>query len=251
MIIRPVKTERVLPKTKSLFDVLDESLESIVENTVLAITSKIVSLCEGRTVPIGEADKLELVQGEADLFLAPETSKYPDFQFTITKNTLIPNSGIDESNSGGNYLLWPENAQKTANELRAYLKKKFGLKNVGTVITDSTCVPLRWGTLGIPIAYSGFAPNNDYIGTRDLFGYEFKVSKSNVAGGLAAAASLVMGEGTEQTPIAVIEDVPFVQFQDHDPTDEELEGFYISRKEDDLFAPFLNAVNWLPGKQNK
>jgi F420-0:gamma-glutamyl ligase len=57
-----------------------------------------------------------------------------------------------------------------------------------------------------------------------------------------------MGEGTEQTPIAVISDVPFVKFQQHNPTKEELEFFYIKNKEEDLFAPFLNAVKWHLGK---
>lgn len=249
MIVRAVKTQKILPNTQSLTQVLDENIDKLDENTVVAITSKIVSLCEGRVVPVGTTDKDELVIQEADWYLPQELKSY-GFQFTITNNTLIPASGIDESNTNGNYLLWPEDSQKTANDVRAYFKKRFNLTSIGVIITDSTCMPLRWGTLGIPIAYSGFAPNNNYIGTKDLFGYEFRVSKSNVAGGLAAAATTVMGEGTEQTPIVIIEDIPFVEFQDHDPTKEELEGFYISHKEDDLFAPFLNSVKWIKGSKN-
>jgi F420-0:gamma-glutamyl ligase len=72
-----------------------------------------------------------------------------------------------------------------------------------------------------------------------------------VALGLAAAAVLAMGEGTEQTPIAIITDVSFVKFQQRDPTKEELEYFYIKNKEEDLFAPFLNAVKWQKGKSDK
>lgn len=244
MIVKAVRTNKILPGGPSIFEVLDKTVTKLKEGSVVAITSKIVSICEGRVVPIGSIDKEALIKSEADYYLPPGLSKYPDFQFTITKNTLIPNSGIDESNTNGNYLLWPKNPQKTANEIRAHLKQRFGLKKLGVVITDSTCMPLRWGTLGIPIAYSGFAPNNNYIGTKDLFGYEFKVSRSSVAGGLAAAAVVIMGEGTEQTPIAVIKDVPFVQFQTHDPTTKELELFYISMLKDGLFAPFLNAVRW-------
>jgi len=53
-----------------------------------------------------------------------------------------------------------------------------------------------------------------------------------------------MGEGTEQTPIVIMEDLPFVQFQDQNPTKTELENFYIAIAKDDLFAPFLNSVPW-------
>jgi|SRR3989344_7234166 len=250
MIVRAIKTKKVLVGENTLLEILDEAISALDESNIAIIASKIVSLCENRVVSVGSSDKQKLIEVESDYFLLPKTSKYPDFQFTITQNTLIPNSGIDESNTNGNYLLWPKDPQKTANEIRAHLKQRFGLKKLGVVITDSTCMPLRWGTLGIPIAYSGFAPNNNYIGTKDLFGYEFKVSRSSVAGGLAAAAVVVMGEGTEQTPIAVIDDVPFVQFQTHDPTTKELELFYISMLKDDLFAPFLNSVKWQKGKRS-
>jgi F420-0:gamma-glutamyl ligase len=72
-----------------------------------------------------------------------------------------------------------------------------------------------------------------------------------VANGLASASVLTMGEGSEQTPIAIISEVPFVKFQDRNPTKEELELFYLKDKDEDLFAPFLNAVKWLPGKRKK
>jgi F420-0:gamma-glutamyl ligase len=64
---------------------------------------------------------------------------------------------------------------------------------------------------------------------------------------LASAAVVVMGEGTEQTPIALIEDVPFVRFQDNDPSADELKSFFLSHMEDDLFEPFLKNAPWQPG----
>ena len=66
------------------------------------------------------------------------------------------------------------------------------------------------------LAYSGFRALNDYVGRPDLFGRPFTVSQADVAGGLAAATVLQMGEGAEQTPIAVLTELPFVQFQDRD-----------------------------------
>jgi F420-0:gamma-glutamyl ligase len=161
---------------------------------------------------------------------------------------LIPTAGIDESNAHDVYVLWPKDAQATANEIRAYLKARFGVTNAGVLITDSTCQPLRRGTTGIYLAHSGFRALHNYIGQPDLFGRPFAVSQASVAGGLAAAAVLAMGEGTEQTPLALLSDLPAVTFVDADPDEAELTELHIQLDED-LFAPFLTAVEWLPGQK--
>ena len=80
-------------------------------------------------------------------------------------------------------------------------------------------------------------------GTKDLFGYTMRVSTANIAEGLGAAAVLAMGEGTESTPIVVMEDLPNVVFQEHNPTNAELEETSISL-EDDLYAPILKGAPW-------
>jgi F420-0:gamma-glutamyl ligase len=235
---------------KTIFEVMDQSIQKLSEKSVIVVTSKIVSLCEGRVVPVKGTNKEELIKREAEFFLPSTLSKY-GHHFTITRHSLIAVSGIDESNGGGDYyVLWPANPQESANRIRAYLRDKFSRHDLGVIISDSTCLPLRWGTIGLPIAYSGFEPTKDYIGRPDLFGRPFKVSRSGVALGLTAAAVVTMGEGAEQTPMAIIENAPFVKFQDHDPTDDELEQFYIAGKDEDLFAPFLNAVDWRKGGQD-
>jgi putative folate metabolism gamma-glutamate ligase len=245
MVVRGIKTNKIVAGAK-LAEVLDKYLAEISENSVVAITSKIVGICEGRVVPIGSIDKGELVKRESDYFIEPSLSKY-DMSFTITHGTLVPVAGIDESNGSGQYVMWPKDPQKSANEIRQYLKKRFGLRRVGVVLTDSTARPLHYGTEGVAIGYSGFAPSNNYIGQPDLFGRPFKISISNILDALASSAVVVMGEGTEQTPLAIIEDVPFVKFQDHDPTAEELAGFYLSHMDDDLFEPFLKNAPWQKG----
>src|SRR5262249_21245094 len=147
------------------------------------------------------------------------------------------------------YVLWPKDAQATANRVRAWAKEKFGLIHVGVVITDSTCHPLRRGTNGIMLAYSGFRALNDYVGRPDLFGRTCTVTPADVAGGLAAAAGLQMGEGAEQTPIAILTELAFVHFHDRDPTGEELATVIIPLAED-LFAPFLASVQWRKGTRH-
>jgi F420-0:gamma-glutamyl ligase len=65
---------------------------------------------------------------------------------------------------------------------------------------------------------------------------------------LAAAAVLVMGEGSEQTPLAVISDLPFVSFQEREPAAEELQQLRIAH-EDDIYSPLLMSVPWHKGQQ--
>ena len=74
------------------------------------------------------------------------------------------------------------------------------------------------------------------------------MTQVNVAQALAAAAVLVMGEADEQTPLAVVSDVPFVQFQDEDPSEAELEGLRIALQ-DDVYAPLLESVAWHKGRK--
>jgi len=248
MIVNAIKTAKILPNEQTIFELLDNYLPRLQEKSIVAVTSKIVALCEGRVIKASSIAKKELINQEADYYLPPNTNQY-GYNFTINQHTLTSMAGIDESNGGDFYILWPKDSQKTANQIRRHLKNKLNLKNVGVIITDSTCVPMRWGTVGNALGYSGFKALNNYVGKPDLFGRPFKVSQAGVAIGLAASAVLAMGEGTEQTPIAVINDVPFVQFNGRNPSQKELELFYLKNKEEDLFAPFLNAVQWHKGKK--
>lgn len=245
MKIKPLKTHKILPFKESLPEILDRYITTLPEKSVLVITSKIMAICEGRVIKIGEAAKQDLVKQEAELYLPPETNRY-HMNLTIKKNVLAVNAGIDESNGNGYYILWPNNPQKSANDVRAYLEKRFGSKNFGVIITDSKTTPLRWGVTGIAIAHSGFQALNNYIGEPDIFGKKLRVTKVNVMDGLAASAVLAMGEGNEQTPLAVIEDLPFVSFTDRDPTEQELKDLHISLEED-IYGAVLQAAPWQKG----
>ena len=249
MIIQSIKTNKITAGATDLLSLLDEAIVGLKEGSVLAITSKVVSLCENAVVPIGDIDKAELIIQESDLYLPATLSKY-GHHFTITNHTLIPVAGIDESNGEQNYVLWPKDVQATANQVRAYIQERHGLQQIGVIITDSTCRPLRRGTGGIALAHSGFQALNNYVGKPDLFGKPFAVSRADVAGGLAAAAVLQMGEGSEQTPIAILSDLPFVEFQNRDPSEAELAELRISL-DDDLFAPFLQTVEWKKGERKQ
>ena len=230
-----------------LFEVLKTSLPKLTEKSVVAVTSKIISLAESRVVPVDSTDRDSLVEVEAEYFLPREYNKY-GFCLSINHSTLIASAGIDESNGEGNFILWPKDPQQSANEIREFLCKTFSLKFLGVIVTDSHVLPFRWGTHGTAIAHSGFKALNNYIGTPDIFGRTLKVSRANISEGLAATAVMMMGEGAEQTPICVLEELPFVEFQDRNPTQKELDFLHIS-PEDDVYAPIFQKADWKKGKK--
>lgn len=244
MLVTPIKTEKIFAKTQTLEQVLTNALpKKLPEKCILAISSKIISLCEGRVMPIKSTNKEVLIKREAEHYLPASFTQY-GYHFTIIHNTLLGAAGIDQSNGNNHYVLLPKNPQKTANKVRAFIKSTYQLKNVGVIITDSVSMPpLRRGTMGIALAYSGFMALNNYIGKLDLFQHPLIVSQANIAGGLAATAVLAMGEGAEQTPICLIENAQFVTFLDRNPTVKELQEVYVSL-DSDLFAPFLKSAPW-------
>ncbi|HEU4580416.1 MAG TPA: coenzyme F420-0:L-glutamate ligase [Polyangiaceae bacterium] len=242
MRVLPLQTHKITSADRDLFAILDAHLPAFGEGSVLAISSKIIAIAEGRVVPIASVDKQELVAEQADRFLPASASKW-GVSLTITNGMLIATAGIDESNSDGHFVLWPSDVQRSANALRSYLVQRFGLSRAGVVITDSRTSPLRIGVTGVALAHSGFRALNDYVGVQDLFGRALRMTKVNVMDALATAAVLVMGEGNEQTPLAVIDDAGLVQFQDRDPSAAELEQLRVSL-EDDLYAPLLERVPW-------
>lgn len=250
MQIKAVKTHKITPKSDTLKSLIDKYIKNFSENQILAITSKIVSICEGGVEKIGKVKKDDLIKREAEFYLPRTKSKY-NFFLTIKRSLLVPSAGIDESNANGYYVLWPSDPQKTANTIRSFLCKKFKIKHAGVVITDSKTSPLRWGVTGAAIAHSGFYALNDLIGKPDIFGRKLMSTKVNVADAVASSAVVVMGESNEQTPLAVISDVPFVKFAGKNPTKKEIEGLKIAL-EDDLYAPILTKVKWRKGgKKNK
>jgi F420-0:gamma-glutamyl ligase len=231
MIVTPVKTHRI-GASESIYDVLDSYLPLLKEDSVVIVTSKIVSLCENRLVPFTDANLEEIVKQEADYYL-PSDGKDYNYRFTIIRNTLTLRAGIDKSTKRGSYILWPDNPQKSANSIREHLVNRLKTPKIGVVLTDSISSPLRRGVAGISIAHSGFRAINDY-----------KSSRANIANGLAAAAVVAMGEGNELTPLAVITDASFIQFQSRNPSQEELKDLYVPMS-DDIFGSFLRAAPWI------
>lgn len=248
MIVTPYKTPKIVVGS-TLFDILDRCLPHVTEECVVAITSKIISICQGRVVKNdGKTDKKKLIRRESQLYMEDDANIKWGITLTVKNDTLIASSGIDESNGNGYFILWPKGIPDIAAEIWRHVRRKHSVKKVGVIITDSHTTPLRWGTTGIGIGWCGFEPLNSYIDTPDIFGRNLHVTKASVLDGLAAASVAVMGEGNEQTPLAVISDVPFVVFTDRPPTAQEIKAFHISLTED-IFSPIINSPLWKKGGQ--
>jgi F420-0:gamma-glutamyl ligase len=240
---------RLVKPGDDLFDVLEEGILEFPEESVLVITSKIISICEGRLVPKGmdtdKSQKHDLVRGESQMYLDPEVSKY-DVMLTVNNSQLFINAGIDESNVEDAYVMWPSNLQEWANEIWQFIRDTYDVEHAGVIISDSRSTPLQWGVTGASLAHAGFFALNSKIGHPDLFGRDMKMVQVNVAQALAVAGVLEMGETNEQSPLAVIEDVREIVYQDRVPTLKELEDLRIALQ-DDVYAPLLTSVDWREG----
>jgi len=250
MNIKAIKTRRFLPPKDDLWDLLSE-IRNLEENSVMAVTSKVVAIGEGRCIPLGDIDKDELIIKESDKYLPRNLVPNDWTMYTQKNNLLVAAAGIDESNADGYYILWPKKPELSAKRIWDFLREKFQLKNLGVIVTDSRVTPLRRGVLGMAIAYFGFKPLKDYRGKLDLFGRKFEMETTDIPDSLATGAVLEMGEGAECQPLAIITDVPYVEFIDkkYNPKTAD-DSFEIPEKED-LFYPFLSSVPWQKGGSGK
>lgn len=215
----PVQSSEVFEMHGDLEEFLILNLKDIPlqDGDVLAVTSKILSLAEGRSVARSGTDKKALIEKEADQVLA----ELPyNCTLTLKHGLMMIAAGIDESNSpDGSYLLYPRDPWASAQRLRLFLSRKFSLKNLGVILTDSHTIPLRRGVVGISLAHAGFRGTRNCIGQADLFGQPLKFTHQDLPDGLAAAAVFLMGEGNERIPMVLIRgaNLDFIEGEDDSP----------------------------------
>ena len=235
MKTRSIKT-KIFNQKENIVDFILESTETFsLENKVLAVTSKIVSLSEGRVLTCSPDSKIELIKKESDHYLGEIGY---GCHLTIKHNLFIPSAGIDSSNSKtGECILFPEKPFDSAKNIYEKIKTKRGLKNFGVIITDSRTSPMRQGVTGVALSYWGFQGVQDKRGEDDLFGRKLLITQVNLADALAVTAVLTMGEGSEGRPLALISDIPIIQFTDKINPLETLIDV-----ESDLYAPIYKNL---------
>ena len=225
MKITPIKT-RIFAESENLTTFVVQHIPKLKNGSVIAVTSKIVALSEGRTAPI--TDKEKVIRSESEWAMK---TKY--VWLTMKDGMMLANAGVDESNAKGKLILLPSDSFKNARNLRKRLLEHYKLKKLGVLITDSRVMPLRAGVTAVALGYAGFKGLRDYRGKNDIFGRKLKFTQTNVADSLATAAALAMGEGRERQPLCVITDAP-VEFTNRVNSKELRIPF-----QDDMYAPLF------------
>ena len=239
MLIKPLKT-RIFREKENLLEFILKYVKKPQENSILVVTSKIVALSEGRTVVcVNEEEKIKLIKKESSFALRTKHT-----WLTVKDGMVMASAGIDESNANGKIILLPKDSFKSAEMIRDTLRKKFKIKNFGVLITDSRLFPLRAGIVGVALGYAGFQGIRNYIGQKDIFGREFKMSRTDVADSLATSAVLAMGEGKERQPLALITGAPAVF------TDKVNRGELVIDPKKDIYAPLFANLKMLNYTKN-
>jgi coenzyme F420-0:L-glutamate ligase/coenzyme F420-1:gamma-L-glutamate ligase len=215
----------------------------IEDGDVLVVAHKIVSKAEGKVFrlkdvkPSEEARKLAKITSKDPNFVelvlqsAHKIVKAsPETLIVETKSGIVCiNAGIDKSNVKGKdaYAVLPPDPDASARRIRQKIMELTG-KRVGVIISDTYSRPFRKGQVEFAIGIAGINPFKDYRGQKDLYNYVLRVKNIAIADEIAAAAELVMGQGNEGTPVAIIKNLERAEQSDNCSTND----LFISKHED-------------------
>ncbi len=211
--------------TSIILDGLARAALSLRAGDVVVLAQKIVSKAEGRRVHLGSVQPspqahelartvekdprlIELILGESRQILRSRPG------LLIVEHRLgfvCANAGIDHSNVAGGeelVLLLPQSPDRSARDLRQALCESTGVAP-GVLIVDSHGRSWRRGTVGVTVGLAGMPGLQDARGLPDLFGRLLRVTEIGAADELAAAASLMMGQAAEGTPVIHARGFPY------------------------------------------
>ena len=233
LTLTPLTNIPMIQKGDKLAKIILEALQKegirLEDGDILVLAQKIVSKAEGRWVNLNEvrptakaielAEKIEKDGRLVELVLRESNEVLRTKPGTIVVEHKLgfvcANAGIDHSNVAGEgdndaewVLLLPEEPDRSAQSLREELETASDAC-LGVLIIDSHGRAWRLGVEGISIGLAGMPGLVDLRGQADLFGYTLRVTQIAVADELAAAASLVMGQAAEGTPVVHVRGFPY------------------------------------------
>jgi coenzyme F420-0:L-glutamate ligase/coenzyme F420-1:gamma-L-glutamate ligase len=233
LTLTPLLNIPLIHHNDKLADILVNALRdtniTLQNNDILVLAQKIVSKAEGRMVNLANVipsrQAIDLAQkADKDARVVELMLQESKEVLRVRAGTIIvehkqgficANAGIDHSNVAGDgsekeeyVLLLPENADRSAGEIRAKMEAITNQK-IGLLIIDSHGRAWRNGTVGMAIGISGIPGLVDLRGDKDLFGYTLRVTQVGAADELAAAASLIMGQAAEGTPAVHARGFPY------------------------------------------
>lgn len=243
LTLSPLSGIPLIRQGDNLADIVVRSLHannvSIEDFDILVIAQKIVSKAEGRAVNLmtirpSERARALGQQTEKDARLVELILQESNEVLRTRPGTIIvehklgfvcANAGIDHSNVAPPLpqgeaaegvgvreeewvLLLPSEPDLSAEIIRSEIEAKTG-KRVGILIIDSHGRAWRNGTVGVAIGIAGLPGLQDLRGQPDLFGIALRITQVGVADELAAAASLMMGQASEGTPVVHVRGFPY------------------------------------------
>ena len=234
LTLTPIPNIPLIQPGDPLAEIVHERLTaaglSLESGDILVFAQKVVSKAEGRLVNVSRVEP-----SPRALELAPQIEKDPRLVELILRESrevlrvrpgtiivehhrgfVCANAGIDHSNvrgpegeSGDWALLLPEDPDASAAKLRKALQALSVCGDCGVVIIDSHGRAWRNGTVGVAIGIANVPGVVDLRGQPDLFGYTLRVTTVAAADELAAAASLMMGQAAEATPVIHVRGFPY------------------------------------------
>jgi len=193
----------------------------IEDGDIILVSQKVVSKAEGRLASLADVKPSERAREIAD-----KTSKDARFVELVLRDTAkvvkaVPgflvvednrgwmclNAGVDKSNvsplNGVKVSLLPVDPDASARAIHRGIVGLTG-RRVAVVVCDTYSRPFRRGQAEFAIGVSGVKVFKDYRGKKDLFGYVLQVKNVAVVDELACAAELLMGQGNEAVPVAIV-----------------------------------------------
>ena len=175
-----------------LLAVLHASGARLRDGDVLCVASKVISLAEGRTVPLPPGDTRRARQQLARSEAAEVVAEAPWVLITRTRHGFVAaNGGVDASNvAAGTALLLPKDPDASAARLREAIRTAVGV-DIGVIVTDTFGRAWRHGQTDVALGVAGVAAIRDERGGHDLQGSPLEVTEAAIADELAGAADLV------------------------------------------------------------
>jgi coenzyme F420-0:L-glutamate ligase/coenzyme F420-1:gamma-L-glutamate ligase len=233
LTLTPLQHIPLIHHGDSLVDIVLSALKknniTLEDQDILVFAQKIVSKSEGRAVNLATVkpsqraiDLGNLIEKDprlVELILCESKEVLRTRPGTIIVEHKLgfvcANAGIDHSNVAGEgnpdeewVLLLPSDPDRSAEELKSQIQSRTG-KMIGILIIDSHGRAWRNGTVGVAIGLAGMPGLEDLRGHPDLFDFKLRITQVGAADELAAAASLVMGQAAEGTPVVHVRGFPY------------------------------------------
>ena len=196
--------------------------ERVQPGDVVVVAQKVVSKSEGRLVNLNAVqpnaralriaraisrdprhvqsvldESREVLWATPGIFVVEQRNGY------VCANAGVDRSNIEQKGAGEWLALLPGDCDALAARLRAALLPEAG-GDIAVIINDTHGRAFREGGVGVALGAAGIEALLDQRGDQDLFGYTLHNTFVAVADELASAASCLMGQAAEATPVVIV-----------------------------------------------